>query len=230
MAFSFTGVTGASTLGFATPEDLRDGSWNMGLPQANSFAKFGKIYGLLEDAAQKIKLMGEYCHVIVLNELHVAHQGRLDNLLVDAAPTMKMIGFASGDVVICSVLSRCHCRMASCSCLLPWYCPMLHTMLLVSRCILPCMVPCFLPCQVCLAMVRAMFIAMSVVSCRVTCHASFVLPRVSPRQCCACHCLSSGACHCCLSMLLAMLGAILCAAIRLVHTKPRSPTSPRRLA
>ena len=68
-------TAGASTLGFATPEDLRVGSWNMGLPQANSFAKFGKIYGLLEDAAQKIKLMGEYCHVIVLNELHVAHQG-----------------------------------------------------------------------------------------------------------------------------------------------------------
>ena len=93
-------TAGASTLGFATPEDLRVGSWNMGLPQANSFAKFGKIYGLLEDAAQKIKLMGEYCHVIVLSELHVEHQGRLDNLLVDAAPTMKMIGFSSGDVVI----------------------------------------------------------------------------------------------------------------------------------
>ena len=72
----------------------------MGLPQENSFAKNNRIVDILEDAAQKIVAMGRHCHVIVINELHAAHQGTLDFRLSFIAPNLRMLGWPSGDALI----------------------------------------------------------------------------------------------------------------------------------
>ena len=72
----------------------------MGVPQANSFSKNGRINEVIKDAAQNIGKMGQFCHVIVLNELHAAHQSELDKQLLENDKSLRMLGWPSGDVLI----------------------------------------------------------------------------------------------------------------------------------
>ena len=114
---------GAPTAGLplASPEDLRVGEWNMGLPQANSFSKNDRIKDILEDATQKIMAMGTRCNVIFLNELHASLQSALDSQLSEAETSLQMRGWTSGDVLIWrrSTYTCCRRRMPACSCVLP---------------------------------------------------------------------------------------------------------------
>ena len=74
------------------------GQWNMGLPSANSFAR--RIKEVLEDAAGKIASMAKQCHIVVLNELHPAHQGGVLTALTRVAPDVFILGCKSGDALI----------------------------------------------------------------------------------------------------------------------------------
>ena len=90
---------GASTPGpgIASRESIRIGQWNMGLPTAESFAK--SIERVREDAAHKIAPMARHCHIVILNELHPVHQGRLDTYLTKVAPHLCILGFVTGDAL-----------------------------------------------------------------------------------------------------------------------------------
>ena len=72
----------------------------MGVPQANSFSKNGHINEIIKDAAQNIVKISQYCHVIVLNELHAAHQGELDRQLSETDKSLRMLGWPIGDMLI----------------------------------------------------------------------------------------------------------------------------------
>ena len=96
---SSSAATGASTPGpgIASRESIMVGQWNMGLPTAESFAR--SIEDVLEDAAGNIASMAGQCHIIVLNELHPVHQGRVDTALTKVARHLCILGFQSGDAL-----------------------------------------------------------------------------------------------------------------------------------
>ena len=97
---SAAGVPTPGELPRASAVDLRVGQWNMGLPTDKVFSKGNVIDEKLRIAAQRIKTMSDYVHVIGINELHSSFQAQLDKYLGVFAEQVKMVGMTCGDALI----------------------------------------------------------------------------------------------------------------------------------
>ena len=89
----------ASTLGRATPEDLRVAQLNLGLVQANSFSHGRTIEEHLDTLQRWILDMSKHVHIIVLNELHPAHRAGLGRRL-EQRDGLSFVGAKCGDALI----------------------------------------------------------------------------------------------------------------------------------
>jgi len=89
---STPGAAGASTPG------LRIATWNVGLPQADSFKKGNKIDEHLGVLAETLVEMLCQVDMVAINELHPEHHGRLNELLAEAGG-IAFLGFAIGDAM-----------------------------------------------------------------------------------------------------------------------------------